>query len=371
MNKITRFLVVKIGAFGDVIYALPLIEALYKFSPDAEIRWIIGQPLNTLLEGNPCLRVIETIDSAKLFSSSRKNKILETFRLSKLSAGSYEAIFIGHRDLRYALSIRPFVQGPIYILAREKPKGWRGVLLSRLGIKSVVVAPRELNESHAFRRMTAMALNEPDEKKIPWIWNLTYITPTSSLTFSPPYWVFHIGGGLNAKTEFRVKAWPYWAELCLEFLSKNYADIVLIGSLEEASNIPAIFEHLKKRNVNMARLHNLVGKTSLREIVNTIRSASGFIGPDSGPLHLADALGIPLVGLYGATSTITYGLINSQDTHILRHELPCSPCYTENGFFPDCPYEILCMKEIKTLAVLEKIEDLRTRTVSSKLKLND
>jgi ADP-heptose:LPS heptosyltransferase len=360
--KSNGYLILKIGALGDIAFTFPLVKAIKEYNPNADICWVVGSPLNTLLEGNPLLSSIRTVNSAKLYSPSRKTQALETLHLAKLCAGSYRAILVCHRDLRYALAIRPFVHGSIYILVRKYPNNWLAALLTRLGIKLVTVKSREIHESYAFRRMVAVMLGEEAEKEILWTWDLSYITSRSFSSFPRPYWVFHVGGGLNAKTEFQVKAWPHWNELCLQFLEKNNLDIVLVGSGEEAANVPSIFEYLKpKSGMDMTRLHNLVGKTSLRELVNILRNALGFVGPDSGPLHFADAMGIPLVALFGATSVEAYGPVNTSESYVLRCNLPCSPCYKDDGFYPDCPYQTLCMHEIEAVDVLAKIELLQSR----------
>jgi ADP-heptose:LPS heptosyltransferase len=359
--KTNRFLIIKIGAIGDIAFALPLPEILRKYYPQSEILWILGDPLQVLLDNNPRLSDVQTVDPIKLFSTSPKKQIFETLRLAKLCLGSYDATFVGHYDLRYALAVRPFVRGPIYYFAREQPTGLQSLYLKHLRIISVVVKPQEIHESHAFRRMAALALGEPIEAKLPWSWDLDYISPESPLSLPLSYWIFQVGGGSNAKTEFREKGWPHWAELCQVFLNTHKEHVVLIGSKSESHFVPEIFTRLNQNEVSTERLHNLVGKTSIKELVSVIRNANGFVGPDSGPMHLADALGIPIVGLFGATSAVSYGVINTKTFNILRHDLPCSPCYKEDGHFPKCPYEVKCMQEIIPNEVLASIDNLLTR----------
>jgi ADP-heptose:LPS heptosyltransferase len=353
----TRFLIIKIGALGDFLYAFPLIESLHTRYPQADIRWTLSPPVDVLLNNNPHLSAVGIVDQTKLFSASRKEQFLEVLRLCRVSAGSYAAVFIGQRDPRYALSLRPFVRGPIYYLVRQQPRGFIGSVLKKLGIHAVVVKPQDIHESYAFRRMVASACQEPDETQIPWRWSLDYIhSPLQGIRH--PYWVFHIGGGQNAKTEFLVKTWPHWAELCQQFVRQFNKHLILVGSGAEASNVLEILNYLEQRGVNSAQLHNFVGKTSLEQLVTIVRDADGLVGPDSGPLHLADALGVPVIGLFGATSAITYGVIETKNFHILNKNLSCSPCYKEDGHFPPCPHEVQCMQDITPQEVLACIENL-------------
>src|SRR5690606_24027962 len=79
-----------------------------------------------------------------------------------------------------------------------------------------------------------------------------------------------------------------------------------------------------------------------------------FIGPDSGPLHLFDQASVSCIGLYGPTSPVSWGLIGPQSV-VVTQNLPCSPCYKDDGNFPACPYGNRCMQEISVEQVLGQI----------------
>ncbi|MEO5970864.1 MAG: lipopolysaccharide heptosyltransferase I, partial [Bdellovibrionia bacterium] len=74
--------------------------------------------------------------------------------------------------------------------------------------------------------------------------------------------------------------------------------------------------------------------------------------------HFADSLGVPCLGLYGPTSTVSWGLlgINSQT---FSEPVACSPCYLDTGEFPNCPYEIKCMTELTPERVLVGLKATR------------
>jgi heptosyltransferase-2 len=94
---------------------------------------------------------------------------------------------------------------------------------------------------------------------------------------------------------------------------------------------------------------NLAGETDLRLLMAIIRECRWLLTNDSGPMHLADALGTPVVALFGSTDSSWTG---PQAAHhqILQAEVPCSPC-----FMRECPLDRACLQALTVPQVLEKI----------------
>jgi heptosyltransferase-2 len=92
---------------------------------------------------------------------------------------------------------------------------------------------------------------------------------------------------------------------------------------------------------------NLCGKTTLRQAVSVIDRCHLFVTNDSGLMHVAAALDIPLVAIFGSTNPVTTGPSGSR-SHIVRVPMDCSPCLK-----PSCPEDHRCMKEISVDQVYE------------------
>lgn len=99
------------------------------------------------------------------------------------------------------------------------------------------------------------------------------------------------------------------------------------------------------------RVVNLAGKTTIREVIALILQCSVFLTNDSGPMHIASALGVPLVALFGSTSDVKTGPY-SGGTVIHKH-VECSPCYKRV-----CPIDFRCMKGISVDEVYASIRKL-------------
>jgi lipopolysaccharide heptosyltransferase II len=101
-------------------------------------------------------------------------------------------------------------------------------------------------------------------------------------------------------------------------------------------------------------VRNLTGKTSLAELIALLRSCTLLLTNDTGTMHLAALLGVPVVAIFGSTEPALTGPLG--DGHrVLRHHVECSPC-----FLRECPIDFRCMKAIEPPEVVAAIEELLT-----------
>ena len=129
--------------------------------------------------------------------------------------------------------------------------------------------------------------------------------------------------------------------------------VLYFGDKAGASLVHKICEQLPPD-----RVINLAGKTSLRELITLISLCDLLLTNDSGPMHVASALNVPLVALFGSTSDVATGPYNGGI--VIHKHVECSPCYKRV-----CPIDFRCMKRIEVDEVcdaLEKQLKVRART---------
>jgi len=139
-----------------------------------------------------------------------------------------------------------------------------------------------------------------------------------------------------------AKRWPpsYFAEVARE-LSKSGDTVLLVGSAKDAE----IAEDVVRLSGGTCR--NLCGKTSLDQAVDVIAAARLAITNDSGLMHVAAAIGTPLVAIYGS-STPEHTPPMSERARIIKLDMPCSPCFERT-----CPLgHFNCMMNLKPERVL-------------------
>jgi heptosyltransferase-2 len=132
-----------------------------------------------------------------------------------------------------------------------------------------------------------------------------------------------------------AKRWPIenYVIVARYFMATRKAKIILLGA---PVDIP-IAEDFALR---LPGVENRVGKTSLAEFMAALVSARLVLCNDSGAMHVASALGVPTMAVFGSTEPQLTGPMGPR-SRVLRHHVPCSPC-----FLRECPIDFACMKSI-------------------------
>jgi ADP-heptose:LPS heptosyltransferase len=97
------------------------------------------------------------------------------------------------------------------------------------------------------------------------------------------------------------------------------------------------------------RCLNLIGKTTLSELVDELRRCRLLLTNDTGTMHLATLLGVPVVAVFGSTEPKLTGPLGTNN-HVVRHQVECSPC-----FLRQCPLDFRCMKAVSSEEVTQTI----------------
>ena len=162
--------------------------------------------------------------------------------------------------------------------------------------------------------------------------------------------------GLNAGAEYGpAKRWPIerFAEAanrlhegtgCRFLIFGGPADLILAGQLSN--------------RIRPAPVTVLAGRTTLRQLVSRLACCDVLLTNDTGPMHVAAALGVPVVVPFGSTSPELTGPGNPGDPRhaLIRSEAACSPC-----FLRQCPVDFRCMKGIEVATVVEAIQRILSR----------
>jgi ADP-heptose:LPS heptosyltransferase len=85
---------------------------------------------------------------------------------------------------------------------------------------------------------------------------------------------------------------------------------------------------------------NLIGRTTLEELIEELRQCALLLTNDTGTMHLATLLGVPVVAVFGSTEPRLTGPLGQRHI-VVRHQVECSPC-----FLRECPLDFRCMKAV-------------------------
>ena len=164
--------------------------------------------------------------------------------------------------------------------------------------------------------------------------------------------------GLNPGAEYGpAKRWPVekFIAAAKEIQQQTNCVWLLFGGKNDAALDRQIESAI--RNPQSAIL-NLAGKTSLRELMALLKLCRVLLTNDTGPMHVAAALGTPVVVPFGSTSPELTGpgLPGDARNHLLKSDAPCSPC-----FLRECPIDFRCMNGISVERVVEAVLEVHRR----------
>lgn len=156
--------------------------------------------------------------------------------------------------------------------------------------------------------------------------------------------------GINPGASFgSAKCWlpERFKELSKKLLEDPSVKIVFFGDSSQAELIRHITGDLGPN------VYDLAGKTTIRELMSLIKQCKLLLTNDSGPMHIADALGVPLIALFGSTSDVKTGPYRGRGGLVIHKHVSCSPC-----FLRKCPIDFRCMTEISVSEVYSQILSL-------------
>ena len=287
-----RILIIKPSALGDIILALPALSTLKRSFPEAKITWLVRPEFAPLLEGHPDLDEVILFDREKL---SKWWCSIESFNelrslIKNLKTGEFDLVF----DFQGLFRTGYFG----WITGCRKRFGMAGarelahlfytdkISQDALSIHLVDYYLKMAEASGAKRKEVEFKLHEDAGTKA------AVAKLLKSHNISGNYAVLVPGA---AQTN---KCWPIerFAELADKISSRFRIQIVATGSHGEMEYIEKISK------VSKSRVINLAGKTTVRELAPLMRGASLVVSNDTGPGHIAAAVGVPIVMIFGPTN---------------------------------------------------------------------
>ena len=336
-----NILIVKLSAVGDVIHTLPSLAALRNLYPVAHITWVVEEAAAEIVRDHP--------DLDRVIVSRRKGwlKEIKAGRLRK-PLREMKSFLRDLRDREYDLVIDfhgLFKSAMLVFLSRGKRKIGYDSYQELSGLFYGEKIPEDMTK-HAVDRYLDfpkylgatisspafhIAIGEENRKKVDGILALHRITGLFVALNPVAYW--------------DTKLWDdeRFAALC-DRIGESYGiPVVLTGQ-----NAPSLE---KIRSLTQREVINLEGQTTLKDLAELYRRAVLLITTDSGPMHLAAAVGTPVVALFGPTDPKRTGPYDSRHM-VIREPLSCAPCFRKT-----CR-EMTCMKNITVDAVFKAVESV-------------
>jgi heptosyltransferase-2 len=340
-EKIRRILIVRTDRIGDVLLSTPVIKALRYNYPEAYIAMMVSPYVKDIVEGNPYLDKVIIYDkdgkhkswwrSLKFARNLKKKKFDLAVILHPTNRVHLVTFFAGiPRRVGYDLKMGFLLTDRLKHtkqLGEKHELEYNLDLLRHLGItpedKSLFMPIKEESEKWADDLFKQEGIKEADR--------LLAIHPGASCP---------------------SKIWPNerFAEVADRLIEKYGFKVLVVSGPKDMAIAQSVVKHMRHPAINLA------GKTSVSGLASVLKRCSLFISNDSGPVHVASAVGVPVVSIFGRSqpglSPKRWGPTGKND-RILHEEVGCIECLAHN-----CVKEFACLKAISTEDVISAAESI-------------
>lgn len=308
-SDIKKILIIRLRRIGDIIMTTPAVSALRENFPNAFISYVVEEPYRELVEDNPELNKVIVIEK----NQSKKDlfKLIRKIRKEK-----YDVVLDFHGGPRASL-ITMFSKAKLKIGYRIK---YRNFIYD-------IKLPRKPESGHFhsvenhlnFMRALGVDVETPPPIKLPSARKgetekvKEFMEKNRLEGFKVI--IIHISAG----NEFRDWGTDNWIRLINLLIKRSGIKIVLIGANEDREAEKEILKKSKDSTLSQ------VGKLNLRKVKELISLSSLFVGPDSGPMHIAASTATPIVALFGPTLPANFAPWQAISS-LLEKKLDCRPC---------------------------------------------
>jgi len=327
-----RILLIKLRYLGDVVLSTPVLPLLRKHFPDAKITFLVNPGTASLLQGNPYLDEVWTLpcqswwEQFSFIHRLREAKfeavvdLTDADRSAFLSFMSGAPIRIGYnREHRWRekfyTCVVPADYGAMHMVEYHQQA------LAGLGINEPVGDPEVFINSDEGEQRDAVL--EKFSRRQP----LVLLHPTARYVF---------------------KAWPLERfAVVADWLGAQGLRVALIGTQQEMLIGQQIMNLTKHKPMS------LMGETHISQLTALMKRSLLFIGNDGGPMHMAAAVGCPVLGLFGPTDPAVWGP-RGANVKVIYKRLDCEEC-----FYPGCSRgEESCMRQISVDEVCQVAQSM-------------
>src|SRR6266571_1893971 len=313
-----RILIRSSNWLGDAVMSVPAVRAIKNGRPDAHVTILAPEKIASMWKLISEVDEILSLPNKSLFSAVR---LIE--RQSR-----FEAAILFPNSLRVALEAWRI----------QRKVGYRGHARSWL-LNQIVREPRQPGppEHHATR---FLRIADDCGADVDLVHDATPVLSQTSNNKNQKLL------GLCPGAEYGpAKRWlpERFAQAAVTISAQSNAKWILFGTDKDKAAGDTISTALGENCVNR------IGQTTLGELIEELRGCHALLTNDTGTMHLAKLLGVPVVAIFGSTEPALTGPFGHGHA-ILRHHVECSPC-----FLRECPIDFRCMKEITVQEVVNAV----------------
>jgi ADP-heptose:LPS heptosyltransferase len=327
-TKIKKILIMNSGGIGDLILSLPALYSIKKHFPDSVIIYFTGSWQKELASaGNIFDEIIkwDKEDSRYFLSpgSTKYSSLRMLTYIPSLRSYDFDLVINFHGDLRSRI-MAMVIRAPFCLGFDSSDRERKAVNASHASMQFVkVLEPLEIPKSHEkhFFDIPVDSMKTTQE-----------FLRKNGISESDKILVIHPVARWNAKEWSKDN----FAVLSDRLMGIAGIKVVFVGAGEDLPRIAKIKERMTNIPVIAA------GELDLLEIAALLQKSALFVGHDAAPMHIAGALNVPTIALFGATNPVIFGPLGSKAVVIRKINETCPACSGQSCVYP----EIFCMDQI-------------------------
>jgi lipopolysaccharide heptosyltransferase II len=331
LNTPSSILIIKPCCLGDVLMATPVIAALRRAFPRARIDFAVGGWSRAMVQNNPHLDGL--VDCGRVGSGDHYSwrEYLDLVR--RIRAGKYEACFV--LDRSPLISLLPYLGGvPQRVGLDSQGRGFSlTVGVPVVGLKHEAELYLDTVRAVGIDVIEPRLEFYPTDEDRRHVAEMLALSPAERLRAIPqvPLIVIHPAGGSNPGMILSAKRWPpqRFAILADRLIEEREAQVFLVGGPDDGPIAAAIKEGMGQKS------WDLTGQLTFGQLGALVERSKLFIGHDTGAMHLAMAVGAPVVAIFGPSDPRMYGPYGEKSV-ALWHNVDCNPCLVRGRWDTTC-----------------------------------
>lgn len=331
-TKVKKILVMKPGAIGDVLLSTPVIQNLRHNFPDAVINFLTQSYCRDVLVDNPYLtRVLSydigTGDSSRCLIKNIHDQDYDL--IIDLFSNPRTAVIVFNSEAKYKVGYK-FGWRQLAYNIKVKPRG-NEVHNIEFNLDSLRALGLEITGSKPI-----FVLNKVHREFAESFFNENGLNVNKTIGFNP--------GGT-----WPTKVWPADSFIELgKMLSKGYRILLFWGYEKEKAEAETIRDAIGGNAL-------LIPKVNLKYLGALLEKCRLFVTNDTGPMHIASALGVRVAAIFGPTNSALQGPFGGNSLVLKNDSLECLGCNLTQ--IEKCPYGLKCMRELKVETVCAKLKE--------------
>ena len=302
LTEVARLLIVKTSSIGDVIHALPVVQAIKEAAPHLTLGWVVRRRCADVLRGSPFIDALHVMPDKPTLGELRALQ-------AKLKAGHYDV----------ALDMQGlFLSGLVTRLSGAPVRaGWdrnreaNALFLTHPVIPGKAQGRHEIDLLYGFAEALGVLAPHPEFTPQPFLAAEGVGRAQEWLSGLPRPRV-----ALNVGASRAYKRWPAdnWASVARALTAAGWG-VVFVGDKNDAQTVALVTPSLT------GGFRDLASRTTLRELASVLAACDLLVTADTGPMHIAVAVGTPVVALFGATDPARHGPYGARNV-VLRDPAP-------------------------------------------------